>query len=111
LGFGVLGGLALLAAGCTTYHVRQSSLVPAMALPPEPVSRGVADLYLGDSTVTFLSEPEPAPDSQAGMWVARPNLELAGTLRPLENLGFRMLGMDSLSEGAIRTAPTTLHAP
>ena len=97
--------------GCTTYHVQQSSLVPAATLPAAPSPGGLVDLYLEDSTVTFLATPEQAPNSEAGLYIPRHQFQAAATFHFNEYFAFRMLGRQGLSAGAMKAAPTTLIKP
>jgi len=104
--------LIFLASGCTSYRVQQSALVPAATLPPLPASAPAAvDVYLEDSTVTFVSEPERAPDSDAGLWITRHMLQAAATFHPNDYVGIRVLTPVGLQQGAMRAAPTTLQRP
>ena len=105
--------LVLAAAGCVTYKVQQSSLVPAATLPPPPTAsgRGIADLYVADSTVSFLLTPELAPNENAGLWIPRTQVDGALTLRPGRGLGLRLLWLDGLPQGAMAASPTTLSNP
>jgi hypothetical protein len=102
---------ALLCAGCTPVLVRQSSLVPAATLPPTPIESRGADIYFGDSTVSFLDKPELAPNADAGLWIPRTQLEAAISLRMSRLVSIRLCWLDGLSEGAIRASPTTLDNP
>lgn len=99
------------ASGCTHYEIRQSSLVPAATLPPAPSSRGHADVYIEDTTVTYLSYPERAPSSDAGLWIPRHQFQGALSLHVSDHLSLRLLGLDGLSAGAIKAAPSTLRNP
>ncbi|HEY3353475.1 MAG TPA: hypothetical protein VGQ83_09520 [Polyangia bacterium] len=112
LGARLLGLIALVATtGCPAYHVQQSSLVPALSLPPPPSSRGVADFYVADSTVTFLMPPELAPNENAGLFIPRTQLEGAFAGRPSEWVSLRLLWLDALPQGALAAAPTRLPSP
>lgn len=106
----LLAALLLLTA-CETVRVQQSSLVPAAILPPAPRQDGVLDLYLEHSTVTFVSRPERVPSSDAGLWVARHNLQAAATVHASEHMALRLVAVGSPSAGAMRAAPTTLRNP
>lgn len=103
--------MSLAIAGCTTFKVQQSALVPAATLPMLPSERGRLDLQFEDSTVTFLSRPKRAPNSDAGLWITRHLLQggFSGHLSPNIRLGFS--GMAGLWQGAMRAAPTTLANP
>lgn len=103
--------LLALCAGCSTYRVQQSSLVPAATVPAATGDRGLLELYAEDSTVTFLSRPELAPSSDAGLYVARHQLQLAGAAHISKYLGMRGLMKHGLSVGAMAAAPTTLRNP
>lgn len=104
--------VALLAgAGCATYSVRQSSVVPAAMLPPPPATRGTGDLYVGDGSVTFLSgDPELAPSEHAGLWIPRTQLNGSATYR-WPHVGIRGSWLVGFPQGAMAAAPTTLRNP
>jgi len=97
--------------GCTTFQIRQSALVPAATLPPTPSSRGAADVYLEDTTVTYLSYPERAPISNAGLWIPRHQFQGALSFHISDHLSLRVLGLDGLSLGAFKADPSTLRNP
>lgn len=104
--------IAFMVSGCTSYRVQQSALVPAATLPALPASQpAVADVYIEDSTVTFVSEPERAPSSDAGLWVTRHLLQVAASAHITDYLAIRMLAPVGLAQGAMRTAPTLLARP
>ena len=105
--------VALLCAqtACATYDVRQSSLVPAATPPPPPSFERRADLYVADTTVLFLDEPERAPNETAGLWIPRHQLDGALSVRFGRYMGMRLTYRQGLSAGAMRAAPTTLPNP
>jgi hypothetical protein len=97
--------------GCTSYQVSQSSLVPAPVLPSQPNPKAFVDGYVGDATVTFLSQPRRAPSDDSGLWVTRHLIQGAVTIHASPMLGFRLIGMTGLHAGAIQAAPTSLRNP
>jgi hypothetical protein len=97
-------------AACTSYQVRQSALVPPPVLPSQPAPGLIADAYVGDDTVTFLSRPERAAGDDSALWVSRHVLQGAGTLH-FGWFGLRMTGMAGLGSGAMAAAPTSLRRP
>ncbi len=99
------------ASGCSTFLVRESSLVPAATPLPPPSFDSAADLFVGDSTVAFLSEPETAPNENVGLWIPRTQLDGSIAVRFAENQGMRFFYRRGLSAGAMRAAPTTLGNP
>lgn len=107
----LLGVLLATAGGCATYTVRQSALVPAAVLPNPSHRDGAFNLYVSDSTVTFLSPPERAPNSDAGLWITRHLFQAGGSVAFGKRAALRVHGIYGLSEGAIAAAPTTLQNP
>lgn len=111
----VRGALAVLAivtcTACTTYHVQQSSLIPPPVAPAPGTEKGIADAYVGDATVTFVSQPHRAPSSDSGLWVSRHLLQGALTVHASPLIAFRITGLSGLSQGALETAPTLLPNP
>lgn len=107
----LLGAALCSSLGCGATRVQQSTLVPAATLPPPPRHDGTIDLYLEDSTVTFVSRPERAPDSNAGLWIARHNFQGELTLHANEYFALRFGALQSLSAGAVRATPTTIRNP
>lgn len=103
--------LAVTSSGCATFTVRQSALVPAAVLPNAGHRDGVINLHVSDSTVTFLSRPERAPNSDAGLWVTRHLFQAGLSTRLGEHVAIRLNGLYGLSEGAMKAAPTTLQNP
>lgn len=103
--------VALASTGCATYSVQQSSLVPAPVAPPPATERGIADAYVGDATVTFVSRPKRAPNNHSGLWITRHLLQGALTLHISELFAFRLTGVVGLHQGAMQAAPTTLQNP
>lgn len=104
-------GCVLLSSGCVSYTVRQSALVPPPALPPSGHRVGVLDVHVTDSTVTFLSVPERAPNSDAGLWITRHLLQAGVSARMGRYLAIRAHGLVGLSDDAMAAAPTTLRNP
>lgn len=104
---------SVLIAGCETslYQVRQASLVPAPTIPPPSAMDSRGDISISDTTVFYLAEPRVAPDENAGLWVARHQIEVYGSIWFIKNVGMRIGGLLGLAEGALRTAPTTLRRP
>jgi hypothetical protein len=107
----ILPLLILLAPGCTTFHVRQSSLVPAATPAPPPSFDRRADLYVGDTTVVYIDEPELAPNSDAGLWIPRHQFDGALALRFNRWWGMRVIYRHGLNTGATPAAPTTMERP
>jgi hypothetical protein len=103
--------VVLASTGCATYSVQQSSLVPAPVAPPPATERGIADAYVGDATVTFVSRPKRAPNNHSGLWITRHLLQGALTLHFSELAAFRLTGVVGLHQGAMQAAPTTLENP
>ena len=97
-------------AACTSYQVRQSALVPPPVLPSQPAPGLVADAFVGDATVTFLSRPERAAGDDSALWISRHVLQGAGTLH-FGWFGLRMTGLAGLGTGAMAAAPTSLRRP
>jgi hypothetical protein len=91
--------------------VQQSSLIPAPVAPAPGIDKGIADAYVGDATVTFVSQPHRAPSSDSGLWVSRHLFQGALTLHASPLIAFRMTGLSGLSQGALKTAPTLLPNP
>ena len=98
-------------SGCSVYSVKQSSLVPVAVLPPPPGERTTGDFYLGDDTLTFLQQPELAPNEDAGLWIPRTQFDGAVSVRPIPRLGLRFLWLAAPAGGAQKAAPTTLADP
>lgn len=105
----VLG--AICGGGCVTHTVRQSTLVPAAVLPPMGHRDGPVNFQLSDATVTFLSRPKRAPNSNAGLWITRHLFQAGVSTSVGEHVAIRLSGLYGLSEGAMAAAPTTLRNP
>ena len=101
----------LVLTGCEMVRVQQSTLVPALTMPPPPREDRVVDVYLEDATVTFLSQPQRAPNSDAGLWVTRHKFQGAVSVHASKHMALRILGYEALSAGAMKAAPTTLQNP
>ena len=103
--------VAVAATACATVQIQQSSLVPAPVAPAPATDRGIADVYLGDATVTFISRPKRAPDDDSGLWIARHLLQGAITVHANRLLAVRLAAFDGLHQGALQAAPTSLRVP
>ncbi|HMI94055.1 MAG TPA: hypothetical protein VK509_21930, partial [Polyangiales bacterium] len=73
--------------------------------------QGIADVYVGDATVTFVSRPRRAPDDDSGLWIARHLLQGAITLHVTPLLGVRLSGFNGFHQGALQASPTSLRVP
>lgn len=109
-GWGVLAW-GLVALGGCAYDVQQSSLVPAAVPPPPTTHEGRADVYAGHGTVVFLSRPELAPNSEAGLWIPRHQVDGQAGFRLHRRGRFRLHYRESIWRGAMKAAPTTLPNP
>lgn len=96
--------------GCA-YDVQQSSLVPAAVPPPPTTHEGSADLYVGHSTVAFLSRPELAPNEEAGLWIPRHQVDGQMGVRLHRRGRLRLYYRESIWRGAMKAAPTTMPNP
>lgn len=107
--------VVVLAQGCAPTQYRQSSLVPIPSLPTPPRMNSWVEVSGGDSTLAFVSPPTLAPNTNAGLWLSRVQLEGAVTVRPHRfrrvRWGLRLPWMVALPDGAVAASPTTLENP
>lgn len=97
--------------GCTSYKIRESSLVPS-AIPAGPPSfRGRGDVYVGDSTLTFLRSPVLAENENAALWIPRAQLDGTVSVRFHEKASLRFGVRYGFPDGAIGLGNTQLKEP
>ncbi len=109
----VVAGATLLGAGCVSYDVRQSSLVPIPTLPATPSRTGSVDVLVSSHTLTSMTAPARASStSDAALWVPREQLEGAVSVRVARhNASIRLDWMHGLPDGARAIAPNDLPRP
>lgn len=103
--------LALLAGACGYTQIQQSSLVPVPTMAPPAAPRGRADLFLGHSIVTYIGTRELRPNSDAGLWLPRHQLDGSLSVRLSRFFALRLMGGGGLPDDATAAAPTTLMNP
>ncbi|AKF04824.1 hypothetical protein [Sandaracinus amylolyticus] len=103
--------VALVASGCTTHVVRQSTLFtpPSAGLPQ--TSHGRADVMLGGSGTTFIETHSRPASEDGGAWLTRGQLDGQVAVRINRFVSVRAAGFLGIPEGAIASDPTTLERP
>lgn len=98
--------------GCGPIHqVRESTLVPVGVPGPPTNFNQRADLYIGDSTMSFLDKPATNPDANAGLYIPRTQLDSALGIRFTRFFGARFLYRHLFAAGAVRGSPSTVANP
>ena len=93
----------LLCAGSGTQKVQRAGLVPHQQpnqRSGQPIGDNHQELAFGTSTLSVITDPEEAPDANAGLYIPRVHVNGAARFRAARNLDFGVLWDHGLDRGS-----------